>query len=657
MKLLLVDDEAGIRRVVGITLADMGHTVLEAANGDEALAVFEREQPSVVLTDIRMPGMDGLELLRRIKAQSPGTEVILVTGHGDMDMAVEGLKHGACDFISKPAGPEVLEIAIGRAAEKIALRERIRQHTEDLELLVSRQARKLVELERQSAAQQAVEGLASLMGGLAGELAGDMRAEGSGESAGGFNMFNALPCLVSIQDRDQRIVSVNPLYRERLGDRVGQLGYEVYAGAAGKPGTSPVGRTLATGQGQKSREGFIGADEALHAVTVHTAPIFGSGGGSGGQVDLVLEIAVEAGEVQRLQDELRASRQRYQQLFDEAPCFITVQDRHLRILAANRRFRQEFGNPETPNDPDSRLGGLCYEAYCGTGRPCFGCPTLKTFEDGQPHQSELTVRGKNGEPVNVVVWTAPIRNAAGEIEAVMEMATDITELSRMQDHLASLGMLIASLSHGIKGLLTALDGGVYKVNSGLRTGNQDMVKTGWGKVQELIGRIRGMVLDILFYAKKRELQLREMPAANLMRQVAEAVAPKADQLGVGFNVEIDERLGLFRVDEVVLSAALVNILENAVDACLEDHSKAEHLVRFSARPDASGVFLEIEDNGIGMQPDTLNRLFSVFFSTKGSRGTGLGLFIAKKAVDQHGGRIGAVSEPGQGSTFRIWIPR
>jgi signal transduction histidine kinase len=166
-----------------------------------------------------------------------------------------------------------------------------------------------------------------------------------------------------------------------------------------------------------------------------------------------------------------------------------------------------------------------------------------------------------------------------------------------------------------------------------------------------------MVLDILFYAKKRELQLREMPAADLVRQVAETVAPKAEQLGVGFDVEISDKLGTFTVDEVVLSAALVNILENAVDACLEDATKPEHTVVLRARPDASGVFLEIEDNGQGMQPETLSRLFSVFFSTKGSRGTGLGLFIAKKAVDQHGGRIGAVSEPGMGSTFRIWIPR
>src|SRR5512142_1447504 len=142
MNVLLVDDEAGIRKVVGITLADMGYTVHEAASGDEALAVFERVRPPVVLTDIRMPGMDGLELLRRIKVMSPDTEVILVTGHGDLDMAVAGLKLDACDFIAKPASPDVLEIALKRAGEKIAMREQLRSHTENLEELVRQQSEK-----------------------------------------------------------------------------------------------------------------------------------------------------------------------------------------------------------------------------------------------------------------------------------------------------------------------------------------------------------------------------------------------------------------------------------------------------------------------------------------------------------------------------------
>lgn len=630
--LLFVDDEPGIRKVVGIALKDFGYTVLEAANGDEGLDVFRQATPPIVITDIRMPGMDGLDLLRAIKSESPETEVIIVTGHGDMDVAIEGLRLDACDFISKPVGPEVLEIALKRAEAKIALRERMREYTDNLEVLVRSQADRLVEMERRSIAQQAVDGMSQLLGGLSGEVEGKM------------GLLNSLPCMVSIQDREQRVISANVEYRERLDVEIGQPGFAIYAKHSRDGQDSPVAQTLRTGIGQKSQEGIFGPDDTLSAVTVHTAPIRGAGG----EIDLVLELIVESSEIQRLQDELRTSRHRYQQLFDDAPCYITVLDRGLRIQAANHRFRQEFAFAP---------GGLCYQAYCISSRPCFGCPTLKTFETGQSHRLELSVRGKDGEPINLMVWTAPIRNASGEIEAVMEMATDITEYVRMQDHLASLGMLLASLSHGIKGLLTALDGGVYKVNAGFRTGDQEKIQTGWSRVTELIGRIRTMVLDILFYAKERELQLKDIPAADLVKHIVDAVRPKAESCGVAFRTDISPVLGNFKVDEIVLSAALVNILENAVEACKEVHRDPGGQVELRARPDASGVFFEVEDNGVGMSEETVSRLFTVFFSTKGSRGTGLGLFIAKKAVDQHGGRIGAVSEPGQGSIFRIWIPR
>lgn len=629
--LLLVDDEPGIRKVVRIVLEDLGYTVFEASNGNDGLELFQRHKPPVVITDIRMPGMDGLELLRHIKAENPETEVILVTGHGDMDVAVEGLKLDACDFITKPIGPDVLEVALRRAEEKVDLRQRMREHTKNLEALVQEQSQKLVEMERRNIAQQTVEGVSQLIDGLTGEVDG---------VAG---VFDALPCMVSIQDREQRIVSANNLYRERLGTPIGQPGYTTYVGQTGKGQDSPVAKTLRTGKGQRCREGLYGPDETLCTVTVHTAPIRNAKG----EIDLVLELIVESSEVQRLQDELRTSRHRYQQLFDEAPCYITVQDPNLRIQAANRRFRQEF-----PNSP----GGFCYQAYRDAKRPCFGCPALKTLEDGKSHQLEMTVRGKDGQPINVMLWTAPIRNAAGEIEGIMEMATDVTALVHMQEHLASLGMLLASLSHGIKGLLTALDGGVYKVNSGFRTGDQEKIQSGWGSVTELIKRLRTMVLDILYYAKERELQLREIPAAHLAEQVAETVRPKAQECDVELRTEISPNLGNFRVDETVLSAALVNILENAVDAC-KSADRASCFVELRARPDASGVFFEVEDSGVGMSTETLDRLFTVFFSTKGSRGTGLGLFIAKKAVEQHGGRIGAVSDLGQGSVFQIWIPR
>jgi DNA-binding NtrC family response regulator len=108
--ILLVDDEDGIRKVLGIALADMGYQVRTAENGVEALRIFKDERPPIVLTDIKMPEMDGIELLRRLKKISPDTEVIMVTGHGDMDLAIKSVKYEATDFVTKPINAEVLEI-------------------------------------------------------------------------------------------------------------------------------------------------------------------------------------------------------------------------------------------------------------------------------------------------------------------------------------------------------------------------------------------------------------------------------------------------------------------------------------------------------------------------------------------------------------------
>ena len=120
-KLLLVDDEEGIRKVLGISLSDMGYDVLTAENGDEALSIFRTQSPPIVLTDIKMPGLDGIGLLQKIKLENPETEVIMITGHGDMDLAIKSLKLEATDFVTKPINDDVLEIALKRANERILM--------------------------------------------------------------------------------------------------------------------------------------------------------------------------------------------------------------------------------------------------------------------------------------------------------------------------------------------------------------------------------------------------------------------------------------------------------------------------------------------------------------------------------------------------------
>ncbi|MBW1900701.1 MAG: response regulator, partial [Deltaproteobacteria bacterium] len=87
--ILLVDDEQDIREVLSISLADLGYKVYDAQNGREAIRIFKEVNPPIVLTDIKMPGIDGIELLQEIKRGNPDTEVIMITGHGDMELAIK----------------------------------------------------------------------------------------------------------------------------------------------------------------------------------------------------------------------------------------------------------------------------------------------------------------------------------------------------------------------------------------------------------------------------------------------------------------------------------------------------------------------------------------------------------------------------------------
>jgi signal transduction histidine kinase len=173
-QLLLVDDEPGILKVLGISLADRGYRVLTAENGEGALRVFHEARPEIILTDIKMPGMDGIELLKRIKEESPNTEVIMITGHGEMELAIQSLKYDASDFITKPIDDEALEIALRRALEKLSYKKKLKEYTENLENLVEEKSRKLVEAERLAAVGQTVAGLAHAIKNITSGLTGGM---------------------------------------------------------------------------------------------------------------------------------------------------------------------------------------------------------------------------------------------------------------------------------------------------------------------------------------------------------------------------------------------------------------------------------------------------------------------------------------------------
>ena len=144
-------------------------------------------------------------------------------------------------------------------------------------------------------------------------------------------------------------------------------------------------------------------------------------------------------------DAAERNKVQFQQLFDEVPCYISIQDRNFRLTGSNKLFRQNFGD---------HIGSHCYEVYKHRTEPCRVCPVADTFEDGANHQTEEVVTTQKGEQHNVLTWTSPLRNGDGEILQVMEMSTDTTQLRHLQSRLTSLGLMIGSMSHNIRGILT-----------------------------------------------------------------------------------------------------------------------------------------------------------------------------------------------------------
>jgi len=136
LKILLIDDEAGIRKLLSISLRSEGYDVITAENGKRGIELFEQQAPSIVLTDIKMPGTDGIGVLRRIKEINPETEVIVITGDGDMKLAVKSLQLDASDFITKPISKEALSVALKRAEEKLKIKKRLKNYTYNLEKAV-----------------------------------------------------------------------------------------------------------------------------------------------------------------------------------------------------------------------------------------------------------------------------------------------------------------------------------------------------------------------------------------------------------------------------------------------------------------------------------------------------------------------------------------
>lgn len=522
-EILLVDDEEDIRDVLAISLQDLGYRVTLAENGQKALALFETHGFPIVLTDIKMPVMDGIELLKKIKAMAPETEIIMITGHGDMDLAIESFRNQAVEFITKPVDVKNLEIALERAKEKIIVKKHLLDYTHNLERLVLEKSKALANAGRESS------------------------------------------------------------------------------------------------------------------------------------TDLTT-------------------------IMDTLPMVVFCVDRKLRITSSNASFKEIFNI-----DPDvDDIDGFCHEICRNSAIPCEGCPALESFFSGKPVQAEVTYTTNYQADVSFLAWASPVEDTPTSVSPdqaeecsehghpslnrVMIMATDVSRVIDIEDHLKSLGLMLGSVSHGIKGLLTGLDGGLYLLDSALKKENQHLAQEGLDTMKLMTSKIRKLILDILFYTKKRTFTKETVDVEGFAREMIQIVKQRMDCTGIALELKLPPRKVEFMADPISLQSAIINILDNAIDACQANKKtktaidapqpdpESEQKISFTVAQKKDMIEFTIKDTGIGMTENEIQKAFTLFHSGKEKKGTGLGLFIAEKIISQHGGTIRAESTPNQGTTFYINLP-
>jgi len=497
-KLLLIDDEPDILRVLSMSLKADGYDVVSASNGTEGVAVFEKEKPDIVITDIKMPGMDGIEVLKKVKELNADTEVIIITGHGDIENAIEALKHGASDFINKPVRDEALSIALGRAREKFDIKQQLKEYTTDLEKKVAAATR---EVHRRSNFQ--------------------------------INLIRSSNDGIVATDKKLNIVIYNPTARKIFG---------------------------------------YTASETINKMKA--TELFPAG------------------------------------------------------LAADL---------QAALDGRSDVKNLAWTE------------TTITSKDGEiiPVRFSGTILQEDNQPVGTVVFFQDLRE-------IKRLEKELLKSER----LAAIGQTVAGLAHGIKNILHGLKGGSYLVDIGIKRDESEKLKKGWDMIKRNIGRTSNLVMDLLSYSKERQPEFEACRPNQIADDVCALVEEKALENNVKLVREFDDSIGEVLMDPNSVHEVLLNLMSNAVDACLfdEDTSKKFQAGLKTVREKDNVIKFEISDNGIGMDEEVIKKLFTSFFSTKGHRGTGLGLMVTRKLIEEHNGSIDVNSKPGKGTTVNIRLP-
>ena len=224
------------------------------------------------------------------------------------------------------------------------------------------------------------------------------------------------------------------------------------------------------------------------------------------------------------------------------------------------------------------------------------------------------------------------------------------------ERLATIGQTMSAVMHELKNILQLATLSNEFLKMGLEKKNEENLKRGSVGIAKALKEMEGFTYEILSLTQDYQIQPQKIQLNDLLEELKQDVASKAEQWKIQLDFKAEEGLGLVDGEPRSLYRAMLNLIKNAIEAY--DESRPESYIRISAKAlDKEKYELRIEDNGKGMTEEVKARIFQAFFSTKGQRGTGLGLLIIDKTIKAHRGEIRVESQAGKGTTFILTLPK
>jgi signal transduction histidine kinase/DNA-binding response OmpR family regulator len=685
-RILVVDDEPRMTDSVKALLAADGHDVVTANSGSEALAKLDKNAFDVVLADLRMPDVDGLEVLRAARQIAPDRPVVMMTAYASLDSAVAAINDGAYDYLIKPIDLTEMRLTIRRAVEKHHL-DRVRDHLVD-ELreknrALGRRVAELNALHEVGAAlsttgqrDDLLKAILNLATGVIGSKYGSIMLVDPGGDTLSVAASSGLPTETGITAPISMTDSISG-YVAKSGEPmiIEDVENDPRFGRRNRPQfetSSLICAPLKTPNAvvgvinlSDKRDGSTFSVEDLRLLVTLAA-----------QAAMAIEDAKNYRQISRQLDEVIALNELANRLsqVERIDEMVTTVFEALQQLAPSDRVQWwEFNSdPDCIILRDSSQGAPQSPLEVPLTRPEFAdseftsqgiLRALTESQRSKARHSLFCVHVRSAEqPLGIFALVRDhravfsdhekhlARIVGSQAERIFERQRTLLNASR----LVTMGKMISEISHDLRKPLTNIRGSLQVL--GVRLGDSDECSQILKDTEQEIVRLGTLVKELVDFSNPTRYRTERRDLAPALQRAASLVERAAEKNKVKLTAKVPKQLPPIYCDENQIIEAILNILMNAIEAMSEGGTldiTAQVKTHESDKRDT--LIITIADSGPGMSPSELARIFERYYTTKDS-GTGLGLPIVQRIINSYQGTVTADSEPGEGTTFRVELP-